>query len=692
MVLDLLALGGVFVVRHVAAEISRQKRAKEAARRTPAPSTVSHSVPQSVPSSSNSVPVVLDRDEESSSSSSSSASSPRDLVINDASSSSLDPPFDSSSDASSSTDSVAATSTISHHEGFSDPRDISKTVQEPTPRYHAYGRDFSSALARQLYVLPRESMYGDLNVSNNGTRLLILESGDGQIQCQLGTIDLSEAHSYEALSYHWGGSQAKHTVMVGDLSFDVTDNLYDALSQLRNQQGGESRILWVDQLCIDQENKADKDKHLPLMKQIYSQAKQVIIWLGKGNQRSEKAARIFMAYEGTDVSDKELRQLYSSMPQLWRDLSYGFFCRLWWTRAWIIQEVMLTQNPIAFCGSMSLSFDLVLKLICFASSENLPIFQESESPRDFNDSSFAVHAIQRFRDKLKAGEHIPFGNWVAQFSTQRSKYPQDRVFAFLGLADDWFYDRLRASTGSPVDYVWTDATTHIISENDCLDFICLGHGPGRGKDLPKLPSWVPDLTLPSQGLVSRRPLPIKFGSSSVFDASAGSDFCGYWSQDLKTMTAAGFEIDTILEVSDVNIVKVDFTYDFILNSMTDDFLQQAFRMTKDLIESKGTPAGLDCRYPGYRGGWYEDALNKTLMMDLRYSGQRLKPEENIFSLPREPPEDHLQGCYDPEARMRSWEIALHGERHGWTSGRRFITTEKGYIGVATSEAVKGDVV
>ena len=102
MVLDLLALGGVFLVRHVAAEISRQKRAKEAARRTPTPSAVSHSVPQPVPSSSASLPV--DKVSSSSSSSSSSTSLPRDLVTNDASSS----PFDFSSDSSSSTDSVAA--------------------------------------------------------------------------------------------------------------------------------------------------------------------------------------------------------------------------------------------------------------------------------------------------------------------------------------------------------------------------------------------------------------------------------------------------------------------------------------------------------------------------------------------------------------------------------------------------------
>ena len=58
----------------------------------------------------------------------------------------------------------------------------------------------------------------------------------------------------------------------------VTLNLFKALQHLRLDTA--PRVLWVDAICIDQDNIPERDAQVQLMGNIYRTAGRVIVWLG----------------------------------------------------------------------------------------------------------------------------------------------------------------------------------------------------------------------------------------------------------------------------------------------------------------------------------------------------------------------------------------------------------------------------
>ncbi|KAF4625929.1 hypothetical protein G7Y89_g12234 [Cudoniella acicularis] len=64
-------------------------------------------------------------------------------------------------------------------------------------------------------------------------------------------------------------------------------NLDNALRVLRNHDT--PRCLWIDALCINQKDDAEKSVQVALMGSIYSKALRVVIWLGAENESPNSA-------------------------------------------------------------------------------------------------------------------------------------------------------------------------------------------------------------------------------------------------------------------------------------------------------------------------------------------------------------------------------------------------------------------
>ena len=96
-------------------------------------------------------------------------------------------------------------------------------------------------------------------------------------------IDLVEATidstlKFEALSYAWEGQDLNQAIQCGGKKLLVSATCMAALRRLRRKT--ETRILWIDQICIDQSSVAEKNHQVALMGEIYSRAMRVVIWLG----------------------------------------------------------------------------------------------------------------------------------------------------------------------------------------------------------------------------------------------------------------------------------------------------------------------------------------------------------------------------------------------------------------------------
>ncbi|ETS07232.1 HET-domain-containing protein [Trichoderma reesei RUT C-30] len=103
-------------------------------------------------------------------------------------------------------------------------------------------------------------------------RMLHLECGSGSSlpQCTLHRVSLRSdpPPKYEALSYTWGDENDRREIAVNGYIVDVTVNLYSALRRLRLEN--ETRVLWIDALCINQTDLDERSQQVQLMRNIYT--------------------------------------------------------------------------------------------------------------------------------------------------------------------------------------------------------------------------------------------------------------------------------------------------------------------------------------------------------------------------------------------------------------------------------------
>lgn len=152
--------------------------------------------------------------------------------------------------------------------------------------------------------MPSKFIYNALQPGKRTIRLIRLHRSLSEYhepQCDLFHADIADngtvPYTYESLSYTWG-SVKSHTILVNGDTLRITANLYNALQSIKRWKDrplaealtawqsvpNTSAALWVDAICIDQENIQERGEQVQLMGHIYRNASQVIIWLGQSNQ------------------------------------------------------------------------------------------------------------------------------------------------------------------------------------------------------------------------------------------------------------------------------------------------------------------------------------------------------------------------------------------------------------------------
>lgn len=92
--------------------------------------------------------------------------------------------------------------------------------------------------------------------------------------------------TYEALSHVWGSEEPRATMNVNGQPFTVSESLLGALRDLRKET--KDRTLWVDSICINQNDGQERGEQLRRMAEIRSHATDVIAW--PHNKSGKKAA------------------------------------------------------------------------------------------------------------------------------------------------------------------------------------------------------------------------------------------------------------------------------------------------------------------------------------------------------------------------------------------------------------------
>lgn len=106
-----------------------------------------------------------------------------------------------------------------------------------------------------------------------------------RIRMRVASMEGPDAIPYEALSYCWSDATTLRPIVCDDAVIFVTESLCMALQRLHLPD--ETRILWVDALCINQGDLAEKNWQVRMMSEIYKNSRRVLAYLGEDMQKSE---------------------------------------------------------------------------------------------------------------------------------------------------------------------------------------------------------------------------------------------------------------------------------------------------------------------------------------------------------------------------------------------------------------------
>jgi hypothetical protein len=164
-----------------------------------------------------------------------------------------------------------------------------------------------------------------------------------------------------------GPNELYKSIAVNGQEITIRKNLWWALGHLRERSRGINQTLWVDALCIDQDNVAERNSQVSIMSSICSMASKVLIWLGEESADSKAAFKAIAEFlKEPQIPEWETKERFSSTWKAFFVEHSTKFMRLcerpYWGRLWIIRRFVwpLSSKSIAaltlwtgrtFCGS-----------------------------------------------------------------------------------------------------------------------------------------------------------------------------------------------------------------------------------------------------------------------------------------------------------------------------------------------------
>jgi Heterokaryon incompatibility protein (HET) len=479
-------------------------------------------------------------------------------------------------------------------EGTSHPLQVQKHIQK-----------LRIALLGDLEIPTTTYVYTPLKESHGeDIRVLVIEPGKGDdpIKCKLVPSALSnanpssktKAYPYTALSYFWGEGKPIHEITITSYrapkkrlkklsdkdaknrntvslwqkgkpwcesgKLPVRSNLYVALQRFRKKD--RDTIMWVDALCIDQEDGTERSKQVEKMHELYIHAKNVRIWLGDGS--SEEAPnpetcfqflRKFLDLKNLDSLLEDLANDRSDLVENAANL-VSLMCNKWFSRRWVLQELALARKAEVVYGREKMlwsDFADAIAIFIKCQERIRPVLSKMLSETALSVSELSpVEVIKN----LGANALVDFANnlfrrsengdiqqrmmtlevLVSNLLAFEATDPRDTIYAVLSLAKD--IHRFSTETNEDIRYldldprlspnykkkslldVYTDFIAYCIDESQSLDILLRHWAPLGRKETPKrifskgiinkdqkeaeLPTWIPLIHKSSHGTPSQR--------------------------------------------------------------------------------------------------------------------------------------------------------------------------------------------
>lgn len=405
------------------------------------------------------------------------------------------------------------------------------------------------------------TLYRALDADSHEIRLLELLPGpfSTEIRCNLSYTTLQDpvAVPYEALSYVWGTPDFTEPIDLNGEPFFVTKNLATALRHLRPGIRERPRKIWVDAICINQNDILERNHQVTLMKDIYSLCTADLAWLGPDSSSrvaiTQQQEELSLGFEmlkrltsKDDVTLAMLREGYHDHHQVGfrsRKGTEGFLLEYeqqrpldavllyapLWSRIWVMQELALAPRVLLVAGFDTMEWDSIADFL--GDAPYLDAFHLSWSHNSllpatlhtFERAQVVQHQRDLARDCAEGKAVSTLMDVLGRFKFADATDPRDKIYGLLGLVSEQY--TVKVNYSRPWHLVFADLCLYFIQSSGTLDIIC--QNPWTTVPLSigntQLPTWVADFTSKDMSGLDDGFSALLFAQRSIFQA--GSKTC-----------------------------------------------------------------------------------------------------------------------------------------------------------------------
>jgi hypothetical protein len=389
-------------------------------------------------------------------------------------------------------------------------------------------------------------------------RLLKVVSDGDNFEGELEMFHKDNLPYFSAISWCWPNrwEVRELTFKCNGQPFPVSPQLDAAICCLTPKGVPSSSRIWIDAICINQDDIEEKNIHIPLMHEVYGKANLVVVWLGVSKDDSDLVIdaqkittlnqKLALVPAYTSLSDLTHFGLPGPSDAMWRAI--GQLCeRDWFYRTWVVQEVALAGKVEVCCGSKSLGWTVLAKLIFEIVRIGLAPLCQGPQPagRRSRPNGFAVLQDLNWVKTMQQNGECAIDYLLHMVRLKEVTKPVDKVYGLMGLTSEIF----RASIS--VDYaeydhqywrVYLELGKHIITQDQSFWLLSMASSKERPESLP---TWCPNLN-------STTPEYLDFGNMTnwragfeVGDSRNGRIYTIPGSPNIKIR---GFQIDIVRDV------------------------------------------------------------------------------------------------------------------------------------------------
>jgi Heterokaryon incompatibility protein (HET) len=445
-------------------------------------------------------------------------------------------------------------------------------------------------------------------------RLLSIHPNQDPPSGTLTVAALKDKPDFNALSYAWGHPGTTLDFSCSGYVLCVHENLADFLRLASRKY--HHRPIWIDAICINQDDDSEKNHQIPLMGEIYSNASQVLVWLGTNSEQGDEAfTSIPIIVDGLKYARFEnnttiypQQNPYLGIPSraspVWLNVGQ-IFSRSWFNRLWVMQEVYQSNNVILLCGKGVVEWEKLVYFIAALYNHYLEVTILLDGANGIGvgaglDLTRSLVTLKSDRASGIENEPVKVFSLIHSIRGRSVTKPVDKVYGALAIMPPRIQRSLAVDVSLPPAHVYREFAKCLIKCGYAS--IVLSHA---SHSIQGLSSWCPNF--------AERPLTL---------------IMGYLRS--KKSFRAGYEIkesakERIKMLQDDKLEAVGFEIDVIVATHFSEALQGTLKNLPQWDE--------DCLEMAKR--YYDDSEHDVMLRDLceaRTAGYRLNDDVQQDSL------------------------------------------------------------